>query len=397
MLSAAVLLEVIGHGGPVAAHAPGDPAMLSTDAPAVSGSEVVRTAAASAQEPAAAAAAPEMFEHGPVPSAERGGSRSGSVVATVRLRADLTRAQEFLLNLPDLPTERLKVEALRKRSERNYSFRGKGQDSVAELVVTEQGATGTISVGGASFGLQSLGNSWSDLVRLDREPKHYPNKPEAPKELGKAKPGPADADSGAKVNVLVVYTPAAAAWNGDVKALIQLAEDKTNTALANSQVPSMIDIVHSAQVTYTEAADMRDDLHRLQNTSDGFMDEVHALRDMYKADLVALLVDPGNYGGIAWINSSAAYGFSVTATNGVYYNVFQHELGHNWWMQHNPEEDGASRRLLMRTAIATSRAAGAPLCLTTWVVRPGSTSIPAPICSIAVYQLGQVPSATMPG
>jgi hypothetical protein len=264
------------------------------------------------------------------------------VVATVRLQADLTRAQEFLLNLPDLPPERLKVEALRKRSERNYSFRGKGDASVAELVITEQGVTGIISVGTTGFGLQPLGDGWSALVRLDREPKHYPNKPEAPKEPGKAKAGSAAADSRAKVNVLVVYTPAAAAWSGDIKALIQLAEDKTNTALANSQVPSVIDIVHSAQVAYTEAADMGDDLRRLTNTSDAFMDEVHALRDTYKADLVALLVDPGNYGGIAWVNSSAAYGFSVTATDAVYYDTFQHELGHNWWMRHNPEEDAAS-------------------------------------------------------
>jgi peptidyl-Asp metalloendopeptidase len=87
---------------------------------------------------------------------------------------------------------------------------------------------------------------------------------------------------------------------------------------------------------------MLDDLRRLTNVNDGFMDDVHALRDAYKADLVALLVDPGNWGGIAWINSTAEYGFSVTAVDAVYYDAFQHELGHNWWMRHNPEEDGSS-------------------------------------------------------
>jgi hypothetical protein len=320
------LLLALGHGAPARAHS----------------AEGAETGATPVAQLSTAPQGTEMFEHAPVPAADRGRARAGTVVGSVKLRADLRRARQVLLNVPNAPPTLLEAETVKERSGQDYSFRGRGEDADAELVVTDQGITGTVRVGSVGYGLQPLGDGWSILVRLDKEPKHYPNKPEAPKQPIKPKADAASADSGAKVNVLVVYTPAAASWVGDIAAIIQLAEDKTNAALSNSQVPSSIDIVYSAQVAYAEAADMLDDLRRLTNVNDGFMDEVHALRDAYKADLVALLVDPGNWGGIAWINSTADYGFSVTAADAVYYNTFQHELGHNWWMRHNPEEDGSS-------------------------------------------------------
>lgn len=296
----------------------------------------------------AQAGPPELFEHGPASSGDRGRNRGGTVVGTVKLKADLKRTKKVSLNLPNVPPGELTVESVSERSGQDYSVKAGGKDADAELVVTDQGVTGTVRIGTVSYGLQALGDGSSALVRLDQEPKHHPNKPEAPRQsVAPRQPGTAGAeiaaaDTGARVNVLVVYTAAAASWTGDIGALVQLAEDKTNAAMANSQVPSRIEIVHSEQVSYNEDADMAQDLYRLTDKADGFMDSVHALRDQYKADLVALLVDPGNYGGIAWVNSSEAYGFSVTAVNAVYYDTFQHELGHNWWMRHNPEEDAST-------------------------------------------------------
>ena len=68
------------------------------------------------------AAAPEMFEHGPPPSDDGPKDRSGTIIGTVKLKADLKNAQEFVLNIPRLPPGRLRIEAVQARSERNYSF-----------------------------------------------------------------------------------------------------------------------------------------------------------------------------------------------------------------------------------------------------------------------------------
>ena len=40
---------------------------------------------------------------------------------------------------------------------------------------------------------------------------------------------------------------------------------------------------------------------RLTNTSDGYIDNVHTLRDTYKADEVVLLVANSDYCGLAWL------------------------------------------------------------------------------------------------
>lgn len=48
---------------------------------------------------------------------------------------------------------------------------------------------------------------------------------------------------------------------------------------------------------------------------DGKMDEAHTLREQYKADLVALIIDDPAYCGMAYLGPSKNYMFSVTAWN----------------------------------------------------------------------------------
>ena len=102
-----------------------------------------------------------MFEHAPVPAADRGRVRAGTVVGSVKLRSDLRRAQQVLLNVPNAPSTLLQVETVKERSGQDYSFQGRGEDADAELVVTDEGITGTIRVGSVGYGLQPLGNGWS--------------------------------------------------------------------------------------------------------------------------------------------------------------------------------------------------------------------------------------------
>jgi len=150
-------------------------------------------------------------------------------------------------------------------------------------------------------------------------------------------------DDGSIIDVMVVYTPNARNGAGGTTAIentIDMAIDWTNTSYQNSQVIHRLNLVHKAEVAYSDSGSLSTDLGRLRGTSDGHMDEIHALRNTYHADLVALIVEsPGC--GIAYImlNVSPAFessGFSVTMRSCAVSNyTFGHELGHNMSARHD--------------------------------------------------------------
>jgi len=143
------------------------------------------------------------------------------------------------------------------------------------------------------------------------------------------------------VDIMVVYTAQARQGIGGTDAMnakIDINIEFLNHSLANSLVNERFRLVHTAELTYTESGDMALDLQRLTNKTDGFMDEVHTLRDQYGADLVSLLVETGQYGGIAWVMinvspSFQSHGFSVTKRH--YTSAFSHECGHNMGCSHD--------------------------------------------------------------
>jgi peptidyl-Asp metalloendopeptidase len=156
-------------------------------------------------------------------------------------------------------------------------------------------------------------------------------------------------DSGARFDVLVVYTPAArtaAGGTAAIKNLISLGVSETNTAYGNSGIIPRLRLVYSGEISYTEAASLQTDLSRLQSTSDGYMDTVHTLRNTYGADLVKLVVGAATDAcGVAYLMSGsnntgfASSAFSVTARDCISPNyTFGHELGHNMGSNHAPSD-----------------------------------------------------------
>ncbi len=144
----------------------------------------------------------------------------------------------------------------------------------------------------------------------------------------------AEADDGSIIDVMIVYT-ADAASGGNILSEIQLAIDETNASYANSGINPRLNLVHTQQITYTESGNIATDRNRLQNPSDGYMDNVHDLRDTYGADLVGLWVaNGGGYCGIAYIMTTVStsfenYGFMVVARScATGYYSFGHEFGH---------------------------------------------------------------------
>jgi peptidyl-Asp metalloendopeptidase len=157
-------------------------------------------------------------------------------------------------------------------------------------------------------------------------------------------------DSGDVIDVMVVYTPKAASFFGG-QSFMELAIENTvaltNKTYENSGVSFRVRLVHTAQVDYNEQVFR--DLDRLSDPSDGYMDEVHALRDQYAADLVALI--PGNsaeirgYCGIAFLPTSLPApnaAFSVTEALCISDITFAHELGHTMGKAHDRANAGSA-------------------------------------------------------
>ncbi len=148
---------------------------------------------------------------------------------------------------------------------------------------------------------------------------------------------PCGVDADVTIDVALVYTPAAreaAGGTAAIEAVIDLMIAETNQAYAESGVRHRIALVARSEVPYTETGDSHIDLDRLRDPSDGYMDEVHALREASGADLVHLLFDEGSVSGIAI--RGGAFGLGCQRCGG---GLFAHETGHNLGLRHDRYEE----------------------------------------------------------
>ena len=214
------------------------------------------------------------------------------------------------------------------------------------LTLTKGILAGTVSLPGALYQIKYVGADVHEVVQID--PASFPSEaaPIAPSlddwSASSDAVSPA-ADSGSVIDVLVVYTPAARQAQGGtsaMEALIDLAVAETNTGYENSGIQQRLNLVHTAEVNYTESS-FSTDLSRLRGTTDGYMDEVHDLRDAYCADEVVLIGNRTDYCGIGYLMTYVSTSFNSNAFVVVaricatgYYS-FAHELGHNMGAHHD--------------------------------------------------------------
>ena len=156
------------------------------------------------------------------------------------------------------------------------------------------------------------------------------------------------ADTAATIDILVVYTPAAASWAsanaGNINLVISQAMTKAQLALENSNTLMNMRLVHSGQVAYTESGNSITDLNRLTSANDGYMDQVHALRDQYGADLVALFATVEDVGGVGWLlqqkSGDPDYAFCLVRVQQAGWTFTHiHEMGHNMGAHHHKQQN----------------------------------------------------------
>lgn len=280
------------------------------------------------------------------------------------------------LDLFDAGTHILEIDEPEVHGNRAKVWRGHLQDdpeSDVTLAVRGKKLVGTIFSHQRLYKIEPTEDNRHRLVELDEDAlplDHHPlvvpddgTPPEPPAhELDLQQPDVAGAaatdtvttaaatSTNTIVDLLVVYTSTARAKQGGqaaMNALIALGVDLANQAYSNSRIPMRLRLARAAEVAYTESGNISTDLSRLQKTTDGFMDQVHQLRNQYKADLVALIVDNGaGYCGIAYVMANgprasfANYAFSVTDRECVANNTLTHELGHNMGNAHDRASGG---------------------------------------------------------
>ena len=205
---------------------------------------------------------------------------------------------------------------------------------------------GTITTPKAVYQIRYAGNNVHQVTQIN--PKAFP--PERKSlAVDKSKLATTQAmqnkDDGTQIDMLVLYTPAAknaAVDENNIKAMITDAVLEANTALTDSQITPRVTLLDALEIAYAEFGDFDTDLLRLQNPSDGFMDEAITLRNKYGADVVTLVIEGSQYCGVAFdimnpVSSAfAPYAFDVVAVNCLLGNyTFVHELGHLMSARHD--------------------------------------------------------------
>jgi hypothetical protein len=155
---------------------------------------------------------------------------------------------------------------------------------------------------------------------------------------------PMDDASVATIDLMVVYTPAVLQARGgaaQVQQMIDLVVAEANQSYIQSGVLQRLRVVHSGLVSYDEADGVALALQRLTSTSDGYLDEVHALRDRYQADVVTLLTAQREFCGVAWMMQTPSAAFESKAFSVVNHVCaadnysLTHELGHLMGASHD--------------------------------------------------------------
>jgi len=147
----------------------------------------------------------------------------------------------------------------------------------------------------------------------------------------------------AAISLLVAYTKEAAKHYSDIeKDLIALAIEDTNQSFRNSGIGHVrVELAHAYQTDYTESGTHFEHVFRSVYKDDGYVDDVHALRERYRADVAVLIVhDPNGCGLAAQVAAPEDRAFAVVhhecaATS---YSL-AHEIGHLIGARHDKALD----------------------------------------------------------
>lgn len=149
------------------------------------------------------------------------------------------------------------------------------------------------------------------------------------------------------IDVLIVFTASARNSAGGLNGMQAALANwivQTNNAYNTSFVGQQVRLVNARETDFIEQGSAQDDLFVLANQGDAHLEEVHALRDQYGADMVHLVSNSSGVCGIAYLQTSVGPNFANLCFGLTVYGcgalTFAHELGHNMGCSH--DRDNAS-------------------------------------------------------
>lgn len=171
----------------------------------------------------------------------------------------------------------------------------------------------------------------------------------------------ASLEKGVPIDLMVVYTTKAKNWatanRGGIESVMSEMLNLSQQAFDNSRLDIDLRIVQTHHTDYEEVGNNTvEDLRRLTaspdynpfgSAYDNYMENIHTLRNQSGADLVAMLADVSDVGGVAWqlgsIAGAAAYGFSVNRIQQIS-NTYTlvHEIGHKMGANHSRNQNDAA-------------------------------------------------------
>lgn len=225
-------------------------------------------------------------------------------------------------------------------------------DSSVTLATRDSALFGVIRTGGKAYEIQGSG---ANTIVQEIDFQSFPSESEPQDEpAGELLAAPAIVAPAATtdriVDVLVMYTTKAKNEMGgaaEIEAMINAAVEETNLAYENSGVTQRIRLAHAVETSYDEdnlggqSVDSMFSiaLSRLAGTTDGFMDDVHQMRDAKSADLVSLIIHRTTTScGLGRIGAPPreTAAFSIVDRTCAAANLsFAHELGHNMGLMHD--------------------------------------------------------------
>jgi hypothetical protein len=143
---------------------------------------------------------------------------------------------------------------------------------------------------------------------------------------------PPAASKNVVIDVIVAYTKKAASHYFDIESeLVDAAIEEANRSFRLSNLGHIrLRTVHAFQTSYVEDGSHFEHLWRFADKGDGYMEEVHGLRDAYRADVAILIVDDPKGCGLATrIGADADEAFAVVHHEcAVADYTVAHEIGH---------------------------------------------------------------------
>jgi hypothetical protein len=145
------------------------------------------------------------------------------------------------------------------------------------------------------------------------------------------------------IDVIMAYTPKAARNYTDIgREVAELSIEQANESLRRSNLGNIkLRLVHVYQTDYVEQSEYFDHVWRFADPGDGYMDEIHGLRDKYRADVAVLIVDDPSACGLAtrvFADANEAFAVVHHECAATTFSV-AHEIGHLIGARHDLKFD----------------------------------------------------------